>query len=485
MLIHKTIKNTSLYLLQIAISGILMLIMLPIISQNLPSSEFGQFILAQVYTAIAVGIANFGMLISYERNFFIFEKSSKNSAKLISSAVIFVTFNLTVLLVVVYLFQSDISDLILSSSAHNNMLIIVLIGTIASSLSQYYLTFLKNSGLAKSYVRYMITNSVINFTVAIIFITQSNFGSMSLAYAWVVSNSILFILLFLTLGRKLSASFDSGMLKEMLKISLPLTPRVFFGFMNTQLDKILLGFIGSSSLVGIYYMGQNFAMIIFQFMTGLDKVFQPTVYRKLFANSHIKNPNEINNFILPFFYISIFVALIVVIFSREFISLFLSNEYQEATPVIIILSIYYASLFFQKITGIQLIYAKKTHVITLLMFVGITINVLLNIPFIMRWGIVGAAWATSISGVIVTIAFYLTAQRHVRILWQWKPVFSIYGIFLVATIFSIIDYSFPLNLEVSLMIKVLIILIYIKLGHILSFFSLSEIKRLIYIKNKF
>jgi O-antigen/teichoic acid export membrane protein len=479
---HSTVEKTTLYLSQIAISGILMLILMPIISQYLTPGELGLFVLAQIYTGTAVGIANFGMLLSYERNFFIFEKSSEDSAKLISSAVAFVIFNLSILLTVVYLFQSEISSLIFPTSTPDNLLFFVLIGAAASSLSQYYLTFLKNSGLAKNYIKHMITNSVINFIVAIGFVTQSNFGAMSLVYAWIISNSILFILLFLILGRKLSVGFDQGMLKDMLKISLPLTPRVFFGFMNTQLDKILLSFIGSSGLVGVYHMGQTFAMTIFQFMTGLDRVFQPEVYRKLFSNKHIKESHEINNYILPFLYISIFMALIVAIFSREFVSLFLSNEYQEATPIIIILSIYYASLFFGKITGIQLIFAKKTHITTLLMFAGIAINVGLSIPFIMKWGIVGAAWATTISGVVMIVISYLAAQRYARISWQWKSVFSIYGIFLVATTFSIIDYNIPMHLGISLIIKLSIIFSYIVLGRMLSLVSLSEIRKFIHFK---
>jgi O-antigen/teichoic acid export membrane protein len=312
---HSTIKKTTLYLLQIAISGILMLVLMPIISKYLAPSDFGQFVLAQVYASVAVGIANLGVLVGYERNFFIFEKSSEDSAKLISSAVVFVAFNLAILLVAVYIFQLEISSLILADNTPNDLLLIVFVGASASSLSQYYLTFLKNSGLAKSYAKYMIVNSVINFIIAIWLITQSSFGVMSLAYAWIISNLILLFLLFLTLRKKLPLSFDKKMLKGVLKISLPLTPRVFFGFMNTQLDKILLGLIGSSSLVGIYHVGQTFALTIFQFMTGLDRVFQPEIYRKLFASKHINNPYEINNYILPFFYISIFMALVVALFS--------------------------------------------------------------------------------------------------------------------------------------------------------------------------
>jgi O-antigen/teichoic acid export membrane protein len=198
-------------------------------------------VLAQVYTSVAVGIANLGMLVGYERNFFVVEKSVNDSARLISSAVIFVSINLLALFFLVYLFQSEISKLIFITETPSNLLVIVLFGTSASSISQYYLVYLKNSGMARRYVKYMITNSVINFMIALLLITQSDFGAMSLAYAWFFSNSLLLISLFLTLRQRLFSGLDIGMLKEMLKISLPLTPRVFFGFINTQLDKILLG----------------------------------------------------------------------------------------------------------------------------------------------------------------------------------------------------------------------------------------------------
>ncbi len=481
---HSTIKNSTFYLSQVFISGVLMLVLIPIISQYLMPDEFGQFVLAQVYAQIAVGIANFGMLLSYERNFFEFEKSKEDSAKLISSAIIFVVFNLTILLSVVYLFQLEISNLILSENAHSDLLLVVLVGAIFSSLSQYYLTFLKNSGLAKSYAKYMIGSSAIYFSLAVVFMVQLSLGVMSLAYAWIASNLILFALLFLVLRRELPIGFDSEMLKDMLKISLPLTPRVFFGFMNTQLDKILLGFIGSSSLVGVYHMGQTFAMTIFQFMTGLDRVFQPELYRKLFADKYANNSHEINDYILPFFYVSIFMALMVILFANEFILLFLSEEYQEATIIIIILSIYYASLFFGKVTGNQLIYAKKTHITTLLTFLGIVINVGLNIPFIIKWGIVGAAWATTISGVVVAVMSYIVAQRYVKITWKWKPIFTIYGLFLMAALFSLIDYGSPMHLYISLMLKITFIFIYIVIGHVSNLMSIRKIRELLFIKDK-
>ena len=116
----------------------------------------------------------------------------------------------------------------------------------------------------------------------------------------------------------------------------------------------------------------------------------------------------------------------VALFSKEFVLLFIFSEYQSAIPIIAILSIYYGSLFFGKVTGLQLIYAKKTHITTLLMFLGIMINIGLNIPFIINWGVIGAAWATTISGVFMAIISYFVAQKYVKIVWQWKIVLLIY-----------------------------------------------------------
>jgi O-antigen/teichoic acid export membrane protein len=462
----KNVKNTALYLLQIFVSGILVLVLMPIISRYLLPIELGKFVLAQVYTGLAVGIANFGILTGYERNFFIFEKSIDQSSKLISSALIFVLINLLLLMAIVYVFQLEISSIIFQNDYPRNLLIIVLIGTSTTSLSQFYLTYLKNSGLAINFIKYTITSAIIYFIIAVLTLIQTDLGPMSLAYAWAISNSVLLLMLFIKVGRGLPFKFDSKILVEMLKISLPLTPRVFFGYLNTQFDKILLGFIGSTGSVGIYHLGQTLALTIFQFMTGLGRVFQPEVYRKLFAAKHSSGSNEIHTYLLPFFYLSILIAISVALFSKELVILMFNNTYIQANIIIIILSMYYASMFFGKIIGMQLIFAKKTHLTTLLMFVGIAINVGLNIPFIIYWGIEGAAWATTISGIIMTIIGYFVAQKYAFISWQWRQINLIHLFFILSVIWSILDYNkwIEFGFLFSLIIKFFLLFSYLLLG---------------------
>jgi len=77
---HKTINNLKMYLVHIVIGGLLAISLLSIASNNLETEELGWFVLAQVYSLIAVGFANLGVLTGYDRNFFLYEKDIKKSA---------------------------------------------------------------------------------------------------------------------------------------------------------------------------------------------------------------------------------------------------------------------------------------------------------------------------------------------------------------------------------------------------------------------
>ena len=198
-MISKDISNSSLYILQIVITSALTLSLIGIMTHKLTPFELGEFFLVQIYTNFAVGVANLGFLVGYERNFFIYEKSRRQSAELISSAQTFVFLNLLILTIIVYAFQAELSLFITSTEELNGLLMILLIASSISSLSQYYLTYFKNSSLVKSYVKFTIFQVAIYFCFAILLLFATSLKVMSLAYAMLISQLLTFILLFKTI----------------------------------------------------------------------------------------------------------------------------------------------------------------------------------------------------------------------------------------------------------------------------------------------
>ena len=63
------------------------------------------------------------------------------------------------------------------------------------------------------------------------------------------------------------------LLKAQLKLSLPLTPRLKDGLINSQFDRYMLGLLGSLGGVGFYDIGQKIANTSFTFMTTIQNVF--------------------------------------------------------------------------------------------------------------------------------------------------------------------------------------------------------------------
>ena len=165
--------------------------------------------------------------------------------------------------------------------------------------------------------------------------------------------------------KELPFNLSISLLLESLKISYPLTPKILIGIINTQFDKFMIGMLATVNSVGIYHIGKRISEIIFNFMTVLQNVYHPQVYKRMFDN-HEQANESIGSYLTPFLYISTSIALSVALFSEEILTLLSPSDYHKASPIISILSMYYGSMFFGKIP--QLMYAKKTHIISILIF---------------------------------------------------------------------------------------------------------------------
>ena len=107
----------------------------------------------------------------------------------------------------------------------------------------------------------------------------------------------------------------------------------------------------------------------------------------------------------------------------------------------------------------QLIYAKRTRLLSTISISVILLNIILNIFLIKIYGLLGAAYSTFISGIIYAGINFYYAQRFVPIHWGKKILF-IY-IFLIAGIVILFMFFFiDLNYNLRLLLKILLIVLY-------------------------
>ena len=141
---QKQIKNASLYMIPVVVGNAIPILTLPIFTRILTVDEYGVYALTLAYALFVTGIANFGLTIGYERNFFE-SKNVKKIAGLLFTTVLFVSFTFTFFGFLTYIFRDFLSLKIIGSAKHGDILFWSYCATGIMALKTYFLSYFKTT----------------------------------------------------------------------------------------------------------------------------------------------------------------------------------------------------------------------------------------------------------------------------------------------------------------------------------------------------
>ena len=457
---EQQIKNSALYLLPVIVGTAIPFLTLSVFTRILTKEDYGALALVQVYGAFITGLANFGLLLIYERNFFEY-RALKEAAQLLYTILFFVFTSLSLCLLITYIFKDRLAFLITGSSGNASLLIWATLSTGILSCKTYYITYFKNTENAKSFVWYTIDESVLGAVISLFLVVYLRAGVIGLVWGQMTASLVIIMILGYRFLKILPVSFNLKILGNSLKLAYPLTTSFLFKVIGNQYDKFMISFLGSIGAVGIYSIGQKVSSAVFTFMTAIENVFAPQVYRRMFELGD-KAGKSIGSYLTPFLYISIATALLISLFAEEIITLLTPESYHGAIDIVIVSSMLLGSHFFGKTP--QLVFVKKTFFASLLTLVRIVLNIAINIPFILKWGAIGAAWGALVAGITANIIAFIVSQHYYRIEWEYKKIVMIFLIFIGSSMLLILARYFMVDYSARLFIKIMAMLSYLYLG---------------------
>lgn len=457
---QKQLANSTLYMIPVIVGNLIPILTLPIFTRILSVEDYGVYALSLVYAVFVTGVANFGLTIGYERNFFE-SKDERKIGGLLYATVIFVLITFVIFGVITFLLKDILSQIIIGSEKYGYLLFWSYCSYGAMTIKTYFLIYFKNTENAKSYVWFSIDETIIGVIFSLFFVAYLRIGVMGLIWGQLIGSSIVFILLLFKFNRMLPFYIDVSGLKNSLKLSLPLTSRIFFGVINSQFDKYMIGILGTLGGVGIYNFGQKIGNISFTFMTAIQNVFAPQVYKRMFDMGE-EGKTSIGKYLTPFFYISIAGSLMLALFCEELIILLTPISYHGAINVVSILCLLYGTYFFGKQP--QLVYAKKTGLISVITLLTIFLNIIINLPLIKIWGYMGAAYGTLVAGLISGSISFIVSQKYYKINWEYRKIVLILAVFFISTLTTMFLRGLNIDYIYRLVFKILFVLFYAILG---------------------
>ena len=421
MLAKRELTDSMVYSSESVFSGLCSLLFYVLIANILDVKDLGAYALVITYASVLASIANFGLVSGYERTYFEFTANLEQKGKLISSLQIFSAASILAFVVLGAYFSQFLAIHLLGDAGYDRLWVLILSAVAISEFNKFYLTFLRNSRQAKLFAYLHITQVFINLSLGYLLLVIYDTSVESIGISLLVSHLIVLVWMYFHQMRNLPLIVDSDTFRSVARLSLPLTPRILAGFIGTQFDKIIISQVSTLDSLGVYSVAQRLAISINMLMNAVGRVWQPRLYEDLFEKGSKTN----THFLLEYMVISFIPALFLIVFSQE-IFIFFPEIYSSGFKILVVLCFYYLILYLSKITGQQLLFAKKTWLISGLSMLTILANILVTYPLVIRYDALGAAVGTFIASIIMGVITFLLAQKHSYLQWNFTSMFSCY-----------------------------------------------------------
>ena len=254
--------------------------------------------------------------------------------------------------------------------------------------------------------------------------------SFELYMALFVITEILFSLWVYGISHRLSGGlhiiFDKTEIVSIFRFCIPLGLASIVGTISIELDKLLIGYLYSTSDLAIYTNASK-EMPVTVIATSITAVLMPQLVKVLKRGENEKAVALWDKAtILSYIFIAFCVGALIV-FAPEVISILYSDKYLPGVGVFRVYSL--VLLLRTTYFGMILNSVGKTRFIFITSVMNLLLNVVLNIVCYFIFGFVGPAIATFISIAVIAFLQLFYTSRFVRIgfwkIFNWKKIAKI------------------------------------------------------------
>lgn len=368
--------------------------------------------------------------------------------------------------------SGSLSEILFDNIGWKTAITFIVISSGLQSVNNVINTLLR---LREKSMLFMLTNLgklIIVLLLTVYLIVFRKMGVEGIYLAQIIGNSAIILLLLPFSLKNSNALFDLKIWKDMMVYGMPLVVASFASVMLNVVDRYSLNSLAALKYVAVYTLAIKLS-------STLKLVLVDTIKLAVFPQmiKRIDSPDNKRFYSKVMLYSSFAVMFGIIgvsLFSLEAIKILAKTpELWTAVMLVPILSL---SMFFinmREVSIYGLIAAKKTSLISIIVFVSASLNILLNLLFVPLWNAFGSAVATLLSQYVYWQLLHIIAQKIYRIPYENRKIFLI---FLIGTLLSLAGLLLnDVSLLPRLLIKVVLFASFPLILYFLDFYEPIEL----------
>lgn len=191
------------------------------------------------------------------------------------------------------------------------------------------------------------------------------------------------------------------------------------------LNKTMLGLMSSVQATGYFDQSDKMIKMILAIVTATGTVMLPHVANAFAKGNHDKTKGYLYNSFSFVTAISIPMMFGLAAVASKFVPLFFTRRFVSVVPIMTIESVVILLIAWSNAIGTQyLLPTKQTRTYTVSVIIGAFVNLIANIPLILVYGAVGAAMATVLSEISVTVYQLIVIRNQISYRKLFKDIFK-------------------------------------------------------------
>ena len=412
----------------------------PILTKSLGQSEYGLYsMVASIISTITILDFGFSSAIVVYSNKYRIKNETKKEHDLYGMFIIIysiIGIFATLIGVIIYLNVNNLFGSTMTISELNTAKTLMLILTFNLAVTFPLSVF---SSIVTAYEKFVFAKAINIFTIimqplCMLILLHFGFKSIALAIVITVLNilSLLFNALYCRYNIKVKITFN----KIDFKLLIEIFAFSFWIFLNTIIDKInwsldnfLIGTISGAVAISVYAVASQINNIYISFSTAISELLLPKVTKMVEKGA---TNEELTDLMIQTGRIQLMIVGLIlsgfIVFGKQFIILWLGNEYIDSYYIAIALMLPMVISLIQN-SGLSIVQAKSKHkFLPIVLIFTSVLNVIISIPLIHLYNGLGAAIGTGVSlfiGNIIIKNIYYQRKLHLNIIKFFKSIMNI------------------------------------------------------------
>ena len=329
---YNVLKNSSIYSLNGILQKAIGFILLPLYARFLTLSDYGIIgVLASVITTLNL-FYTLSINSSIQRFYFVYADQPYKFKIFLSTNVLFLILNSIIITILIIIFKDFFQSIFNENIMFYPYIFISILSLIFSPLFTIFQSLLQT--IQKSY-QFSFLNLlffVLSVILNIVFVVGLKLGAVGQLISVLITSIFFFFLTIILLFKEnfLIFKFNFDDLKKSLGYSIPLIPHLLSTSLALLTSQLLLNSQISIESAGLFNIAAKFIALIDILQVSIINAFTPWFYQSVKRIDYKKIINDFVNIIYKVFFL---VSLFFLIFSKEFMMIFLPIEFVSSWKI--------------------------------------------------------------------------------------------------------------------------------------------------------